>query len=308
MERHPGAPMAMTNLTILFAATVLGAAAPWALSQAQSKPANRTAADAAETPAAKLKALQAEVNDARNAWMAEYQKISETEKAAYVKDHPYPEAKEALPKAWKLVEANPKDPASFAALRWIMGESRGGADFGKALEMIARDHMSDPKIGEVCQMLVYESSEKAEKFLDSARKSPDVPVQAIANYALARNLLERASTARHIAENTDPKMRESYEKFLGAEEFANIQKADPKKLSARGEELLEQCVENKDFASVALNRSTVGESAKSELHEIRDLAIDKIAPEISGEDINGVAFKLSDYRGKVVVLDFWGNW
>ena len=32
------------------------------------------------------------------------------------------------------------------------------------------------------------------------------------------------------------------------------------------------------------------------------------APEISGEDIEGVAFKLSDYRGKVVGLDFWGDW
>ena len=32
------------------------------------------------------------------------------------------------------------------------------------------------------------------------------------------------------------------------------------------------------------------------------------APEISGEDIDGVAFKLSDYRSKVVVLDFWGDW
>ena len=33
-----------------------------------------------------------------------------------------------------------------------------------------------------------------------------------------------------------------------------------------------------------------------------------LAPEIEGEDIDGVPFKLSDYRGKVVVLDFWGNW
>ena len=32
------------------------------------------------------------------------------------------------------------------------------------------------------------------------------------------------------------------------------------------------------------------------------------APEISGEDIDGTPFKLSDYRGKVVVLDFWGDW
>jgi cytochrome oxidase Cu insertion factor (SCO1/SenC/PrrC family) len=39
-----------------------------------------------------------------------------------------------------------------------------------------------------------------------------------------------------------------------------------------------------------------------------DLAIGKVAPDIVGEDIDGKAFKLSDYRGKVVVIDFWGHW
>ncbi|MFY9343421.1 MAG: hypothetical protein WAT39_13075 [Planctomycetota bacterium] len=32
------------------------------------------------------------------------------------------------------------------------------------------------------------------------------------------------------------------------------------------------------------------------------------APEIEGKDLDGVPFKLSDYRGKVVLLDFWGDW
>ena len=32
------------------------------------------------------------------------------------------------------------------------------------------------------------------------------------------------------------------------------------------------------------------------------------AQEIDGDDIDGKDFKLSDYRGKVVLLDFWGNW
>ena len=36
--------------------------------------------------------------------------------------------------------------------------------------------------------------------------------------------------------------------------------------------------------------------------------IGNLAPEIQGEDLDGVKFKLSDYRGKVVVLDFWGDW
>ncbi len=32
------------------------------------------------------------------------------------------------------------------------------------------------------------------------------------------------------------------------------------------------------------------------------------APDIEGEDLDGIPFKLSDYRGKVIFLDFWGNW
>jgi hypothetical protein len=49
-------------------------------------------------------------------------------------------------------------------------------------------------------------------------------------------------------------------------------------------------------------------SAKGELFEMHNLAIGKVAPEIKGEDVDGKNFKLSDYRGKVVVLDFWGDW
>lgn len=32
------------------------------------------------------------------------------------------------------------------------------------------------------------------------------------------------------------------------------------------------------------------------------------APDFEAKDVLGQSFKLSDYRGKVVVLDFWGFW
>ena len=38
------------------------------------------------------------------------------------------------------------------------------------------------------------------------------------------------------------------------------------------------------------------------------LQIGMEAPDIEGVDINGTPFKLSDYRGKVIMLDFWGDW
>src|SRR5262245_56058686 len=32
------------------------------------------------------------------------------------------------------------------------------------------------------------------------------------------------------------------------------------------------------------------------------------APDLEGTDLEGKTHKLSDYRGKVVVVDFWGSW
>ena len=40
----------------------------------------------------------------------------------------------------------------------------------------------------------------------------------------------------------------------------------------------------------------------------RNLDIGKMVPDIVGSDLDGVEFKLSDYKGKVVLLDFWGDW
>ena len=48
--------------------------------------------------------------------------------------------------------------------------------------------------------------------------------------------------------------------------------------------------------------------AKKELFELEHLTVGMMAPDISGEDLDGFEFRLSDYRGKIVMLDFWGHW
>lgn len=52
----------------------------------------------------------------------------------------------------------------------------------------------------------------------------------------------------------------------------------------------------------------LAERAKNAVHEEENLGVGKVAPDIVGQDLDGVEFKLSDYRGKVVMLDFWGDW
>jgi hypothetical protein len=69
--------------------------------------------------------------------------------------------------------------------------------------------------------------------------------------------------------------------------------------------------EAEKFFNLVVNQYGTAEqkqAAKGELFAMQNLAIGKVAPEIDGEDVDGKKFKLSDYRGKVVVLDFWGDW
>jgi hypothetical protein len=62
----------------------------------------------------------------------------------------------------------------------------------------------------------------------------------------------------------------------------------------------------KDYAKV--NNGSLAKTAERDLFEVQHLSIGCEAPEITSEDIDGVEFSLADYRGKIVVLDFWGNW
>ncbi|MBI3409589.1 MAG: redoxin domain-containing protein [Planctomycetes bacterium] len=47
---------------------------------------------------------------------------------------------------------------------------------------------------------------------------------------------------------------------------------------------------------------------KEQQFALKHLTVSRPAMEIEGEDLDGKKFKLSDYRGKVVVIDFWGHW
>lgn len=49
-------------------------------------------------------------------------------------------------------------------------------------------------------------------------------------------------------------------------------------------------------------------SFDSEVTVLETFAVGMLAPDITGPDLDGTEFKLSDYKGKVIFLDFWGDW
>lgn len=68
----------------------------------------------------------------------------------------------------------------------------------------------------------------------------------------------------------------------------------------------------REFADVPIDlpqgRTTLGALAGDQAYIVKNLSVGSQAPEITGSDSAGKEFKLSDYRGKVVLLDFWANW
>jgi peroxiredoxin len=93
---------------------------------------------------------------------------------------------------------------------------------------------------------------------------------------------------------------------MGPELFERWKKTDTDALSRQAETVWAEV--EKKYPSVAYKQSTLGKLAAGELYELRHLAIGKTAPDIEGEDLDGKKFKLSDYRGKVVLLVYWGTW
>src|SRR5262249_42843120 len=165
---------------------------------------------------------------------------------------------------------------------WLVQNVRTGSEMTKALELLAANHLANAKIGEVCLSLVYAGSPEAEKLL--------------------RAVLAKDSGAGHQARGMACYSLASYLKN-NSRRGGN----DAEKLNKEAESLFEEAAEKYADVKVGGDR-TVADMAKGELFEVRNLVVGKTAPEIQGEDLDGKKFKLSDYRGKVVVLDFWGNW
>src|SRR5262249_54111684 len=135
-------------------------------------------------------------------------------------------------------------------------------------------------------------------------KSPSKEVQGSACIALAQFLKNRAATMEQL--KARPQFAAMYEKMLGKEYLAELKKLDPARAATEVGALPGRA--GKDYADVKHGfRGTIGAVAKSELFEIRHLAVGKLAPDIEGVDQDGKKFKLSDYKGKVVMLDFWNE-
>jgi thiol-disulfide isomerase/thioredoxin len=136
-----------------------------------------------------------------------------------------------------------------------------------------------------------------------AETNPDRSSRGRASYSLARYQIGLANEVARLKLSPDASLAYLVSR-LGRERAEQLKGLDPLLLNGDAERLLEQAV--RDYADVTAPWAAgpLGEQAKSALLELRRAAIGRVAPEIVGDDVEGKPMKLSDYRGKVVLLNF----
>jgi hypothetical protein len=159
-----------------------------------------------------------------------------------------------------------------------------GAEADKLYAELTEKYLPDLKptaIAVLCQQLYYtDDSEMLLRALYTRDKRDEV--RGVACLALAQVLIRRAD---NLASN-------------------DAQTAS--RLHKEGEKLLEEAAGKYADVKTAFD-GPVGRKARSELFDLRYLSAGKAAPDIQGTDQDGKSFKLSDYKGKVVLLDFWSE-
>lgn len=267
---------------------------------------------AADSRAARFEALRDEYEKAMNDYYAlfrdvktdeEARKVSETAKA--------PDRKAYGDRLQVIFDEDPADATAWEILEWSLGQGGDLLERKKASAALEKFHFEREELESLVARLDLGQPDIASFVTKLSESSPHAAVRGNALYALATQKKEDAELIRSLRELSSEEDKKNYEGWLGAERMQALSAADPE--HAQGEAITLFKRVEKEHGDVAVRKgtpyeTTLGKRAKAEIFEMENLVPGKPAPEILGEDVNGVAFKLSDYRGKVVMLDFWGFW
>ncbi|WP_406694252.1 TlpA disulfide reductase family protein [Singulisphaera sp. Ch08] len=269
-----------------------------------------------EAATAEWKKISPGVTPADPAWITKYEKSPDWEFA---------------PRFITFAEANPHDATGAEALLKVlrMGRARDKALFPyylRARDLLTREHLQDARVVQAMLRSPFFDAGQTELYFQALlTASNDRETLARAAMALASCHESRSKIAarpyfdhpeddakyqastRYLTERLDP----DYIRYFRS--------ADPVALSREREALLERVA--RDYGDIPQVPSwstpelqkrgegrTLGKLAGDKLNALRTISVGMLAPEIEGTDVDGGPLRLSDYRGKVVVLVFWGTW
>ena len=199
---------------------------------------------------------------------------------------------------------DPKSSLAFDTVVWVMQRSPAGDESkSKAMELLVKHHLNNKKMQTMLRTVTRSiPSQQTEDLLNAIiEKSSNKEMQADALMKLSDYLSNNRDQIKSLLDN--PQFKKQYGDSL--EYFKKIAATEDSTI----EDLLKQAKDQ--FGDVKMGRKTVEEIVDAKfkrMEVVKNLKVGKVAPDIEGPDLDGENFKLSDYRGKVVMLDFWGDW
>lgn len=248
--------------------------------------------DAASSVSAEIATIANEHQALENRFHEELRAAKrDNEKVRKANDDYYKSAAEMSKRLKALLKQHSQQPAFFDGVLVLVGQMRHPLDDEVTREVLD-NHLSNPQMGKLTAHLRYRGGEDwAERILVAAsERHPSREIRGQASLALADACLNQILVRSH-----SPK--------IAAEQKSRLQ--------SQATHLYEKLVAEHADTPTTDGKSTLGAKARRELTRLKNLpslVVGGTAPPIAGHDLAGQDMKLSEFRGKVVLLVFWGSW
>jgi peroxiredoxin len=237
----------------------------------------------AQEPVSPLAAqIRGLIDEYENSVRANTQKIiaatTEEEKNKYRAS--IPSAGPCATKMMQLVQAHLDQPDVVKAVSWLVTGAANFPEGQEALKMLGTTFADRQGIAEAVKQLEYHG----------------LPAEPVLKAVIEKNTHREEKAAALYA--------------LGAIHFKNFDASADRVSGEASKNKALECFQqlNTDYAEVTIQGFKLSDFTAKMLFEMTNLQVGCEAPEIEGKDADGVSFKLSDYRGKHVIVIFWGGW
>lgn len=220
------------------------------------------------------------------------------------------------PKFIAFADSHEQTQEGFDALMEVLKMGRSVSPFDRelfhhyehAIELMLTKHLDRVQRTVCANIGVSDQCEKFLRTLINEGKSKEIRAEACLR--LGRLLAQKSemcmpdSWAKRpgvgvFGEYTDARTRENLTRFLADH--------DVEQLRSDAIRVLELVVSDYPDVLAMQGDEKLSVLATREIYELKHLAIGVTAPEIKGSDLDGKAMRLSDHRGKVVLLVFWAS-
>lgn len=211
------------------------------------------------------------------------------------------------PKMLDVLRPHAKDDGCISALAWTASIING--DYNEAIELLRKHHLFHQKLLDRQRFYQVSPRSWSEPLLLEQLSSPLLPASLKPQllFYLAYAKLSDSRWPYHLS-YMEAESVEEWTEIIGPATMSRVSKLESAALMKEAVAIFESL--KKEYPSVVMPGSdrTIAQLVDAELFEMTSLNVGVVAPDISGEDLDGKPMKLSDFRGKITVISFWATW